>query len=235
MPATELKAIVSEKKYVTPTVFEIRFKVEPQISFLAGQFVSVVIPGAGPKGRDLRRAYSIASSPEDPEIELCIKKVEGGPGTTYIDGLKVGEPAKIFAPYGDFIYKTPKTRDVCFIATGTGVSPFRSILNSNAYREGPAAHAACLFGVRHEKEILYQEELGNYTGLRWVPCVSRPEGSWSGYAGRVSQYLKEQFEDLVSLNTDFYLCGNGEMIKEVKEFLNSKDIPKSQIYTEKYY
>src|SRR5678815_3086778 len=105
MAAKEFRCEVKSFRMLTPTVYETTFVADQPLAFEAGQFVSVVIPGAGPKGRDLRRAYSVASSPETSPIELCIKLVHEGPGSQYIYALRPGDVFRAYAPYGDFVYE----------------------------------------------------------------------------------------------------------------------------------
>src|SRR6185437_7679718 len=134
MPAKEYHCEVTGFRELTPTVFEVRFQPQEPIEFKAGQFVSIVIPGAGPKGRDLRRAYSIASQPDARPIELCVKYVEAGPGTTYLAKLRPGDVFRAWAPYGDFVYRHHPDRHVCFISTGTGIAPFRAMVFSPEFK-----------------------------------------------------------------------------------------------------
>jgi CDP-4-dehydro-6-deoxyglucose reductase, E3 len=229
----EVTCTVSFNRMVTPTVFELGFETTPSFEFKAGQFVSVVVPGAGPQGRDLRRAYSIASTPGKNPIELCIKLVEGGPGTQYLYKQKPGDQFKVWAPYGDFVYKHKADRHVCFIATGTGLAPFRAMVLSKEYQAQPPVSATCLFGVRSPEELLYEKELSQLKGLKWVPAISQPADQWHGFKGRVTDYLKTM--DHPWMNSDYYLCGNGGMITEVKAFLQAKGITKDSIYQEIYY
>src|SRR3954452_11905707 len=98
MKAIEYLCTVKSFRMLTPTVFETTFETDQPLQFKAGQFASVIIPGAGPKGRDLRRAYSIASAPELKPIELCVKIVEEGPGTQYLYKLRPGDKFKVVAP-----------------------------------------------------------------------------------------------------------------------------------------
>src|SRR3954452_25092690 len=117
MKAIEYLCTVKSFRMLTPTVFETTFETDKPLQFAAGQFASIVIPGAGPKGRDLRRAYSIASAPEGRPIELCVKIVEEGPGTQYLYRLREGDAFRAIAPYGDFVYEPHSGRHACFIAT----------------------------------------------------------------------------------------------------------------------
>jgi NAD(P)H-flavin reductase len=235
MKATEFKCLVKSFRMLTPTVFETTFETELPMEFQAGQFVSVIVPGAGPKGRDLRRAYSIASSPETRPIELCVKLVEDGPGTNYLYKLKAGDSFRGVAPYGDFIYRTHSAKNACFIATGTGIAPFRSMVYSTQYKASPPAKAFCFLGVRTEDELLYTEEFKHLPGLQFVPMLSKPDGPWDGFKGRVTEYLRSLDSSFPWLETEYYLCGNGEMITEVKAILTEKGVPKEHIHQEKYY
>lgn len=244
MAAQEYLCKVKSFRMLTRSVFELKFETNRPLDFIGGQFISVVIPGAGPQGRDLRRAYSIASSPEINPIELCIKLVPSGPGTTYLSHLRnKDDQFKIFAPYGDFVYKTLPQRHACFIATGTGVAPFRSMVFSKAFRSAPPLSAHCLFGVRDEEELLYMDDFAKESStnplfnqiFRWLPTLSRPSSNWKGLQGRVTDLLKNMDSGFAWLETDYYLCGNGAMIDEVKAFLLAKGIPKAAIHQEIYF
>lgn len=232
----EYQCQVKSFKMLTPTVFETTFECDQPLQFSAGQFVSIIIPGAGPKGRDLRRAYSIASAPETRPMELCIKLVEGGPGTQYIYRLRTGDTFKGVAPYGDFLYEPKPGRHACFIATGTGIAPFRSMILSKHYKENPPVSAHCLLGVRTEDELLYVEELQNLPGLKFVPAISQPTTStWKGFRGRVTDYLRSLNDDFPWKETEYYLCGHGGMITEIKAFLTDKGVDKDSMHQEVYY
>lgn len=236
MAAREYHCEVKSFRNLTPTVFEVAFEPNEAIEFEAGQWLSIVIPGAGPKGRDLRRAYSIASSPEMKPVELCVKLVENGPGTSFLAKLKAGDKFRAYAPYGDFVYEPAPGRDVCFIATGTGIAPFRAMMRSDEFRKSPPRSTFCLLGVRDESELLYEEELRGMIGDNYVPCVSRPcSGEWAGFCGRVTEYLRSPGSRINWSETEFYLCGAGVMIDEVKQILLEKGVAKEAIHQEIYY
>lgn len=235
MKASEFHCTVKAHRMLTSSVFELTFDTEQPLEFQAGQFISVVVPGAGPHGRDLRRAYSIASAPHVRPIELCVKVVEEGPGSGYLNTLRPGDKFRGWAPYGDFLYAAKPGRHALFIATGTGIAPFRSMVDSAGYQACPPVSATCLLGVRSEDELLYQDSMTKVPALKWVPIVSRPQGAWSGLKGRVTDYLRSLDSSFPWLSTDFYLCGNGEMITEVKSILTEKGVQKESIHGEKYY
>lgn len=234
MPAFEVRCTVKSFKMLTPSVYELGFETEPPFHFEAGQFISVVVPGAGPKGRDLRRAYSIASSPEMRPVELCIKLVEDGPGSNYLYKLRPDDCFKGFVPYGDFTYEAKSGRHALFISTGTGIAPFRAMVLSEAYKKNPPLSATCLLGVRTEDEILYERDFEDMP-VKWVKTVSQPQGEWKGFKGRVTDYIRTLGADFPWKETDYYLCGNGAMITEVKAILAEKGVEKDSIFQEKYY
>ncbi len=235
MKATEYHCTISSFRMLTPTVFETVLETNQPLEFRAGQFASVIIPGAGPKGRDLRRAYSIASAPESTLIEFCVKIVEEGPGTQYLYRLRPGDPIRILAPYGDFVYKPKVKRGACFIATGTGIAPFRSIFMSKQFQEAPPQKSYCLLGVRTENELLYRDTFGNSPHIEFVEAVSQASNQWMGFRGRVTDYIRNMTTDFPWLETEYYLCGHGGMIQEVKAFLLEKGVAKDSVHQEIYY
>jgi ferredoxin-NADP reductase len=224
------------KKQLTHDVFELHLESNPSFSFQPGQFYSIVIPGKGPGGRDLRRAYSIASGPENPIIELCVKLVEGGPGTNYLNDLKIGDTCKGMAPYGDFVYKTGAHKDVIFIATGTGVAPYRSMLLSKVYAENKPRSTKLLFGARDPSDLFYIDELKPILGEHLIVALSRcSDEAFNCHRGRVTDWLRGNEATINWKETEFYLCGNGAMIDEVKQILAGHGVEKHSIHQEVYY
>lgn len=237
MAASEFLCTVERFNKLTPTVFELAFTPSAPLAFKAGQFISIVIPGAGPKGRDLRRAYSIASAPGKQPIELCVKLVEQGPGTNFLHNLRPGDTFRGFAPYGDFTYEPRAGRHACFIATGTGIAPFRAMAMSEEFKAHRPKSALALLGVRTADELLYEGDFARAGGVQWVATVSQPApgSGWSGFKGRVTDYLRALGADYPWAETEFYLCGNGAMINEVKAILADHGVSKDSIHMEKYY
>lgn len=243
---TQYLCTVSSHRMITPTVYELAFEATPIPStdplkpvpaepfhFRAGQYISVIVPGAGPNGRDLRRAYSIASHPEARPVELCVKIVDSGPGSNYLNKLRKGDTFRGYAPYGDFTYCTPPSKHVCFLATGTGIAPFRAMMLSEEYLSNPPKSATCLLGVRDENELLYESDISKHG--KWIACVSQSKGNWSGFKGRLTDYLRGLGDDFPWKETDYYLCGAGQMIDEVRAILTERGVEKEAIHREIYF
>ncbi|MDO8730452.1 MAG: FAD-dependent oxidoreductase [Candidatus Omnitrophota bacterium] len=213
--------------------FEFLFDAGREIRFIAGQFISVVLPR---DGKVIRRAYSIASPPEEPRhLNLIIKRVEGGLVTNWFWTLKPGDRFQVHGPFGKFILPDPVDFEPLFIATGTGVAPFRSMIHS-LLSAGFKGRMSLLFGARFETMIPYHEEFQElarrYPNFTYLPTVSRPTPAWKGASG----YVQTQVEKLLAnpAAVRVYICGLNEMIQPVQQVCLKAGLPKDRISYEKY-
>ena len=182
-------ATVSRTRALTHDVREIELTlVDPDsITFEPGQWVSFEIERQEPR-LPATRAYSIASSANrNGAIELVLNRVADGPGSGYLFGLREGETTTFRGPQGTFVLRD-SPRDVLFVATGTGIAPFRSMLWSLA--EARSSRAITLvWGLRSERDLYYQDELlslrERLPGFSFITTLSQPTGAWRGTAGSV--------------------------------------------------
>ncbi len=209
--------------------------IEPaEIAFKAGQFVSFEVPDVR-TGRTVTRPYSIASAPGSPhKISLLLNVVSGGPGSTYLFGLHEGDTTTFAGPAGNFYLRDDPTRELLFVATGTGVAPIRSMLLANAERPNPS-RATLFWGLRSQRDLYYQDELARlgieHSGGLFITTLSRPQPGWVGVTGRVTNLVQQHIKDVKQLAV--YLCGNSGMIKEVTGIIQAKGL--CPIFREKYY
>lgn len=230
MLAREITCKVLSVVWLSPSVFSLRFYPSKKIAFHPGQFLSVQIPDP----EKTRRIYSFASS-EDGEYELCVQRIEGGIGSNYLASLQPGDEFRASAPYGDFVYNTKPSRNACFIATGTGIAPFKSMILSRSFKKNHPEAAVLLFGARDEKEILYPGLFEQHS-IEVVHALSNPSHKWKGFRGRVTDFLRSLPQEWAWSETDFYLCGNGYMIQEVYQFLvQSRGVSPRAIRKEAYF
>lgn len=209
--------------------------------FQAGQWVQVVLPLTDEKGRALRRSYSIASPPlGSARFELAVTKVEGGPGSTFLTGAPVGLTLDVKGPAGTFVRPLADPKASLFIATGTGVAPFRSMIH-DALAAGRTEPLWLLFGVRTPEELLFGDELEalarQHACLRVLPSLSRPPPEWTGLAGYVQTHVKAVWQELTASQPDAkaYICGVKKMLTASREVLRVElGVERRQVHLEAY-
>jgi p-cymene monooxygenase electron transfer component len=225
MIARMVKAKITSKRWLTPTVLELLFEPEKKFNYQSGQFLSLMIPSPQDPKLVAKRMYSFASPVELAKKEgyrLCVKYVPGGIGSEYIKSLNISDSIRLFGPYGNFVFTpTSKPRSICLIATGSGISPMRAILLSRELLECAPRRVTFIFGARSESEILYPE-LAQLPFAYVIPTLTAGSSNWTGFRGRVTDYLKQLPKDWAWHQTDFYLCGNPQMIEDVLTYLSKE-------------
>jgi len=230
------QSTVSRIRDLTHDVRELELTLhEPkEIVFKAGQFVSFDVPKEG-YPYPVTRPYSIASPPGiSDRVLLLFNLVPGGPGSTFLYGLREGDPVTFKGPAGSFFLRDDPNKRILFVATGTGIAPFRSMLRTHL--EGNSIQPVTLvWGLRYEHDLYYQEEFralaDRHPHFSFVTTLSRPGPEWTGARGRVNGLIEERVTSVVDLAV--YLCGNGNMIKDVTMSIQAKGL--CPIYREKYY
>jgi len=160
MPIQSFTAEVYGYRDLTHDVREITFGLRDpaSIAFKAGQFISFEIEHEGKKF-PLTRPYSIVSPPSRHDsLDLLLNLVPGGPGSTYLFNLRAGDVTQFKGPAGAFYLHDDHDRDHLFVATGTGIAPFRSML-ATLFEHGCSSAVTLLWGVRHQRDLYYQDEL----------------------------------------------------------------------------
>ncbi|MBC7396841.1 MAG: FAD-dependent oxidoreductase, partial [Bdellovibrionales bacterium] len=218
MKAHLYSGLVSNLTYLAKDIVLIAFQPNVRVKFLAGQFFSLLVPGT-----DVYRLYSLASPPDlnaNQPYEVLIRLVPGGLASDYLRSLKAGDRIQFRAPYGEFHLKSPSDRHLFFLSTGTGVGVLRSILESNQIKSFSGSKFG-LFGFRNREEEVFRDSFTAMPDFNYRYCISQDSGPLrtDEYRGRVSDFLRAMPEEFPWRNTDFYLCGNGEMIETVTSHL----------------
>lgn len=223
-----------------------RFWIEiPEVSsfdFIPGQFVTLDLP-IHEKVNKRWRSYSIASWPNGTNvIELLIVVLEGGAGTTYLfNEVKEGSELTLRGPQGVFILPQTMDKDIYLICTGTGIAPFRSMINYIKLHQIPHKDIALIFGTRTQKDLVYYNELkilqNEVEGFQFVPTLSRE--TWDGCCG----YVHTAYEDLIRRKRNgstelppakFYLCGWKAMVDEAKQRIINLGYDRKEVHLELY-
>ena len=206
-----------ERRQLSDNTFEAIFSRPSGFDFTAGQRIRLLHGG-------LERDYSLANAPDDAELVLCIRRVAEGRFSTLLFSTPVGTAFTFSGAHGYFVFRA-SARPPVFVATGTGVAPFAAMARSSV------RGFILLHGVRQTGECYYASLLRS-KARRYVVCLSDedpPEART--FHGRVTDYLASQLEPD---RYDFYLCGRGEMIRDVTWLVDDR-FPGSKVYTEIFY
>ncbi len=213
----------------------IETKNNEEFTFKAGQFVMLNVPQGDAK--PALRAYSIASDERVKNgFKLLFKFVENGVASNYVWKMEEGQSVNFTGPFGKVFFQEPPTEQIVMLSTGTGVSQHLSYLLSKK-EQYPNLKYRMLFGVRSESDVYYENHLQeiqkNLPNFTYEYILSRPSETWKGRKGYVQHFLNDF--DYKNIPTTFYLCGNGGMIKEVKQQLLEVDgLPKTAIWAEAF-
>ena len=214
-----------------------------ETDFIPGQFITLDLPIHETRQKRWR-SYSIANAPSDTGIfELCIVKLEGGLGTTYLfDSIAVGSEITYKKPAGVFTLRKPIERDLVMVCTGTGLAPFRSMIQDIYAKNIPHQNIHLIFGTRKKEDILYLEEFQKLAeqedSFSYSVALSREEtlpttSAISWYAGYVHQIYQVQCQDLRE-DIQFLICGWQNMVDEAEANLLQQGFGRGQVKVELY-
>ncbi|HEV7220698.1 MAG TPA: FAD-dependent oxidoreductase [Terriglobales bacterium] len=215
---------------------EFEMKGVPRFGFVAGQWMSFKHTKAD--GEEITRAYSIASPPgEDNRFALCLNRVQDGFMSNFLCDMKEGDELNCQGPFGDFILRPPM-RNTMFIATGTGIAPFRSMLHwllADGSRH-QSKQISLIFGNRTEKDIYYHDEFlrlaQDHENFHYLPTLSRGAPEWQGLRG----YVQDHVASIAKGRSDMhaYICGLDKMVKANRDLLKGLGWDRKSILHEKY-
>ena len=229
----EITQVVNETDLVKRFFF--KFPDQIPFNFKAGQFVMLNLPI---EAKFTNRSYSIASAPNSKNtFELAIILNPKGLGTPYLwENIGPGSIVAVSKPLGKFMLKTPIEEDFCFIGTGTGIAPLRSMINHIMENNIPHHNLYLVFGNRWEKDILYKrefEELAEkHPSFKFYPVLSRENPGWKGKQGYVHSIYEELFAD--KQPATFFLCGWRDMLHEARQRIETMGYDKKKIMFESY-
>lgn len=208
----------------------------PRFHFAAGQFVSLK---AEHEGREITRAYSIASPPDDRHFSLCLNRVPDGFFSNYLCSLREGAEVRFSGPHGYFTLREA-VRDSIFVATGTGIAPLRGMIRWLFLPENHARNEGkqfwLVFGVRWKKDLYYHDEFEQlareHPNFHYVPTLSRENPGWTGATGYVQEHVRRLAEGRTDM--DAYICGLRDMVKANQELLKSLGWDRKSIVYERF-
>ncbi|MDA3905060.1 MAG: FAD-binding oxidoreductase [Bacteroidales bacterium] len=212
-----IETILNDVNEISKDVFVLSFLRNDE--FRSGQMLAIAL-----KPDDQPRLYSIASENKDKNYRILFNIQHQGYLTPRLSKVKVGDSLFISKPFGSFY----GTEDEDFwIAAGTGIAPFISMLES-----GLAENKTLIHGGREENSFYYASVFAEKLKEKYIRCSSLIKDEVF-YNGRITAYLK-QTQD-ISLERNYYICGGSEFVVDVRDILIHRGVPYHQIIAEIYF
>ena len=226
---------VAARDRLSPDIWQLLLQIDGEmpLSFDAGQFVEVNVPGS----QDWR-AYSMANAPGAGQlIELLIKELPGGKFSSALaQSLRVGDTLSVRGPYGQFRVHEGSA-PIVMVAGGSGMAPILSMLRS-LEQERSTREIVFYYGVRARNDLILSDEISTVAarlpGFKYVPTIADPGvgGDWGGEVGLVTDVLERLSGNL--RGSEAYLCGPPAMIDAAIEILQRKGMFGSRIRFDKF-
>ena len=238
--ATFYKVHIQEVKQETAdavsVVFDIPENLKSEFNFSAGQYITLQ---KTINGEEVRRAYSICSTPKSGEVRVAIKAVENGTFSVYATSdLKVTDAIEIASPEGRFLLNPEVNKNYIGFAAGSGITPILSMLKTVLETESTATFTL-VYGNKSIADTIFHTELNelktSFPDRFKLHYIYSRENVKNGLRGRIDQNVTNYFVKNMYKETSFdaaYLCGPEEMIKEVSTTLKKNKIASEDIHFE---
>lgn len=233
-----IKNIRKETTECVSIAFDVPEELKEQFQFTQGQNITV---RAIINNEEIRRSYSICSSPLENELRIAVKKIKNGKFSSYTDTLKRNDHLEVLPPTGKF-YTTlhpSNTKNYIAFAAGSGITPIISIIKTTLAIE-PNSSFTLIYGNKNRSTIIFKEELEaikNRYMRRFVlhHILSREQTDAHINHGRIAaEKCDELSHKLIEIEKcdEFFICGPEEMIFSVTDWLGKKGVDKKKIHFE---
>lgn len=229
---------VESTRRLTHDIKEIRLNLgdSQEISHRPGQYVQVQAPS--PDG-PVFRAYSISSPVYEPTaVELVVRLVPGGIGSTYLHNLEENDEVAFTGPYGDFYLNEDPSVEIICVGGGCGMAPMKNIIYT-LYDRWPDRSCWLFFGCRTTEDIFYLERFkeleSKHTNFHVIYALSdelKPEEKWDGETGFIHLSVDKYLEH--GIPRQAFLCGPPLMIQAVTRVLEEKGIRPEDIFYDEF-
>ncbi|HET9824455.1 MAG TPA: 1,2-phenylacetyl-CoA epoxidase subunit PaaE [Chitinophagaceae bacterium] len=232
------KEVRRETADCVSVLFEVPEEIKKEFLFRQGQSLTM---RTFLNGQEVRRTYSICSSPIDQEWRVAIKRQEGGVFSNFAnDELKAGDVLDVMPPVGRFytdLAPSNKKNYVAF-AAGSGITPVISIIKTTLRTEAQSQFTL-VYGNKTKNSIIFKEELEGLKDkfidrLRIIHVLSRERTDAPINSGRIDWAKLSELSKLIHYKKmdEFFICGPEEMIFCVSDFLASNGVNKKNIHFE---
>lgn len=226
---SQFGASVSEVSPFGDAAYELAVDIPAEAPvFLPGQYVNIDVPGSGQ-----HRSYSFSSAPGSKRMTFMIKQVPGGLMSGWLGSAETGQSLRMTGPMGSF-YLRAVTRPLLFLAGGTGLAPFLSMLEVMA-EQGTQQPVHLIYGVTRDQDLIMVDRLVDYArrvpGFTFATCVADPQTAHE-QQGYVTQHMPAQV--LHNGNVDVYLCGPPPMVDAVQKHFKAAGFEPANFHYEKF-
>ncbi len=212
----------------------LRLPADSPLVFDPGQFVSLALP-AGDRP-PLVRAYSLASSPEDGALEICVDRVPGGEGSGYLFGLLPGDEVVLTGPFGSFKLAEPPPTPLVFIAQGTGIAPVRPMVR-RALATGDQP-IVVLQGGNAATPMVYAAEFVELASanprMRWESVLA-VAGTAAADNPQLERIVRERYVEADDERArHFWICAVGALATRLRDLLRGAGYERRAVRCEKW-
>ena len=197
-------------------------------AFLPGQYVNIDFPGSGQ-----HRSYSFSSAPGESKISFLIKKIPGGVMSTWLESAQAGNKVELTGPLGSF-YLRAVERPLLFLAGGTGLAPFLSMLEVLAHANSQQK-IHLIYGVTRNLDLVQVDAIDAYVAklpnFSYATVVAEADSNHPR-KGWVTQHMPA--EALNDGDVDVYLCGPPPMVDAVRKYFDDKGVKPNSFHYEKF-
>lgn len=234
----KIREVRPETEDCVSIAFEVPAALQPEYQFLPGQYLTLK---QEINGEEVRRSYSICSTPAE-GLRVAVKKVPEGRFSTYAnEALKAGDELEVMPPMGRFTADpdAAQAKQYVAFAAGSGITPIMSIMKSVLQQE-PQSTFTLFYGNRIVDSIIFREEIeglkNEHMGrLRIYHVLSREKLGSPLLSGRITAdkcaTICDKLIDPAEVD-DFYLCGPLPMIEGIRETLEARGISRKKIHFE---
>jgi len=237
----KIKEVRKETIDTSTLIFE---KPKRPIVYQPGQFLTLILPI---KGKEVRRSYSLCTSPYTDEYPaITVKRVESGKVSNYLnDHMKRGDIFDVMEAAGHFVPKLEEgqVKKYILFSGGSGITPLISIIKSILKIE-PESKITLVYQNRNEKSIIFKGDLEKikaaYPGrFSQIDVLSQPEANWVGYKGRMDAAMSSDILMDISGNkisaAEYFLCGPTGFMQTIFDTLIEFEVPENQLHKESFY
>lgn len=237
----KVAGITQETPDCVSVVFDVPESLRSEFNYIQGQYLTLKMKI---NGEEIRRSYSLCSSPvTDNEIRVAVKKVPNGKGSTWInDKLSVGDTVDVMTPMGNFFSNldAKNKKHYVLFAGGSGITPMLSILKTVLAVE-PLSRVTLIYGNRNSDCTIFKKQIDeietkNSSRLKVIHVMENsPAGTDPLYTGMLlPEKVRAIFDKHIglSLENEYFICGPGPMMENVKKVLTEVKAPNDRTHIE---